>query len=235
MLKKYHLPPWIFFLRCVCLCVKKIKQLLPAEAWEKKHISGREGDNIQEVMKMKKSIRNTIIGAVMAIGVFGASTAALASTQYAQADMNFRSGASTSASVIGGVPAGAQVELLDSQNGWDLISYNGMTGYIHGGNLASTYTTPAPTTDATSAYYDNNWTSTASSMNYYNRGEWRTVYVDSGYLALREAPAFGAGSEIGQLYTGDMVQVEGECSGSYIYVYSPKYGTSGWVNAGFLG
>ena len=129
---------------------------------------------------MKKSIRNTIIGAVMAIGVFGASTAALASTQYAQADMNFRSGASTSASVIGGVPAGAQVELLDSQNGWDLISYNGMTGYIHGGNLASTYTTPAPTTDATSAYYDNNWTSTASSMNYYNRGEWRTVYVDSG-------------------------------------------------------
>ena len=81
---------------------------------------------------MKKSIRNLVIGAAMAITALGASTAAFAG-QYVQNDMNFRSGASTSAAAIGSVPAGAQVELIRSENGWDLVSYNGRTGYIHGG------------------------------------------------------------------------------------------------------
>ena len=185
---------------------------------------------------MKKSIRNMVIGAVMAAGVFGASTAALASTQYAQTDMNFRSGASTTASVIGGVPAGAQVDLIDSVNGWDLVTYNGMTGYIHGGNLANSYQAPAAASvSSAAAYYDNNWAGTAANMDNYSRGAWKTVYVDSGYLALRNAPSYDSNTEIGQLRTGDTVQIDSECSGSYIYVYSPKHGTSGWVNAGFLG
>ena len=72
---------------------------------------------------MKKSIRNLVIGAVMAFGVVGASSAALANTQYVQTGMNFRMGPSTTASVIGSVPEGAQVDLLDTQNGWNLINY----------------------------------------------------------------------------------------------------------------
>ena len=88
---------------------------------------------------MKKSIRNLIIGAAMTAGIFAASTSALAG-QFVQTDMNFRSGASITSTVIGSVPAGAEVEVLGSQNGWDLISYNGVTGYISGGNLGSSFT-----------------------------------------------------------------------------------------------
>ena len=194
---------------------------------------------------MKKSIRNLVIGAVMAAGVFAASSAALAGNmQYVQNTMNFRSGASTAAASIGSVPAGAQVEVLGLENGWNLIRYNGAVGYIHGGNVADTYvvrqqSAPAANNTAnygtTQGYFNNNWTQTAQNMNT-NAGATKTVYVQSSYLALRTAPDYNAGNEIGQLYTGDTVQlIGGATSGSYVQVYSPKYGTTGWVNAGFLG
>ena len=182
---------------------------------------------------MKKTLKNMIIGAVMTAGVLGASASALAATEYVQTDMNFRSGASSSAALIGSVPAGAQVDYLNSVNDWDLITYNGTTGYIHGGNLADSYT-PAPSYNSVQDYYDNNWTQTAAEMDVNDQGYWMTVQVDSGYLALRNAPTYDSSTEIGQLNTGDVVRVDGECTGSYVYVYSPKYGTSGWVNAGFL-
>ena len=108
---------------------------------------------------MKKSIRNLVIGAAMTIGVFAASTAAMAATQFVQNDMNFRSGAGTTATCIGSVPAGAQVEVLESVNGWDRISYNGMIGFIHGGNVAASYTAPTPVQTSTKVYFDNNWKS----------------------------------------------------------------------------
>jgi len=191
---------------------------------------------------MKKSFRNLMISAVMAAGVLATSSAALAATQYVQNDMNFRSGASSTATVIGSVPAGAQVEVLDMQNGWDLVRYNGVTGYIHGGNLADSYTvkqapqaagqTAYPTTQS---YFDNNWTQTAQNMNNNGSGAWKTVYVTSNYLALRTAPAYDAANEVGKLNTGDKVQLVGGTSGSYVQVYSPKCGCTGWVNAGFIG
>ena len=182
---------------------------------------------------MKKSIRNLMIGAVMAAGVFAASSAALASTQYVQTDMNFRSGASSSATQIGSVPAGAQVDYLNSVNGWDLVTYNGVTGYIHGGNLANSYTAQ-PAYSTTQAYFDNNWSGTAANMNT-QTGAWKTVKVDSGYLALRRDVSYDQSNEIGQLYTGDQVEIQGSGNaGSYVFVYSPKYGCCGWVNAGFL-
>ena len=187
---------------------------------------------------MKKSIRNLIIGAAMTAGVFAASTAAMAAT-YVQNDMNFRNGPAVTAQAIGSVPAGAQVEVLDSVNGWDLISFNGRTGYIHGGNVGSSYTAPAPKQQSsaaasTQAYYDNNWTQTAANMNS-QIGAWKTVRVDSGYLALRRDCTFEQSNEIGQLKTGDQVEIQGSGNaGSYVFVYSPKYGCCGWVNAGFL-
>ncbi|MBQ6323163.1 MAG: SH3 domain-containing protein [Lachnospiraceae bacterium] len=178
---------------------------------------------------MKKSIRNMIIGAAMTIGVFAASTAAFAATQYVQTDMNFRNGPAVTSQIIGSIPAGAQVDVLDTVNGWNLVSYNGRTGYIHGGNVAGSYT--APTT--TKSYYDNNWTQTAQNMNNYS-GEYRTVVVESGFLALRTTPEYDNSNIMGELYTGDTVQLIGGTQGSYVRVYSPKIGTHGWVNAGFL-
>ena len=190
---------------------------------------------------MKKSLRNLVVGAVMAATVITASATAFAG-QYVQTDMNFRSGASKTSTCIGSVPAGAEVEVLGSTNGWDLIRYNGKTGYIHGGNLGSTFVAkqqaqPAAQTQnysTTQSYFDNNWTGTAASMN--NQiGAWKTVKVDSGYLALRRDCTYDQSNEIGQLHTGDQVEIQGSgAAGSYVFVYSPKYGCNGWINAGFL-
>ena len=206
---------------------------------------------------MKKTLRNLVIGAVVTAGIFATSTAALAAgTQFVQNDMNFRNGPSTAATIIGSVPAGAQVEVIDLQNGWNLVRYNGRTGYIHGGNLGDSYvvkkapasqTTKQPGTaqagaiqtntqntqaQATKQYFDNNFAGSAQQMQ--NSQAIKTVSVASGYLALRNAPSYDASNEFGKLYSGDTVQVVGAASGSYVQVYSAKYGAYGWVNAGFL-
>ena len=209
---------------------------------------------------MKKSLRNLMIGAVMTAGIFAASASALAATQFVQEDMNFRNGASITSTVIGSVPGGAEVEVLGQVNGWDLIRYNGRVGYIHGGNMADTYvvkqdtsktSAPAASQNNTTApqnqsstytgtqntaqnYYDTTWSQTARNMDAYENGAWKKVYVSSGYLALRTDPSY-SNNEIGQLYTGDEVMLIGGAEGSYVRAYSPKYGTHGWVNAGFLG
>ena len=184
---------------------------------------------------MKKSIRNLMIGAVMTAGIFTASSAALAATQFVQTDMNFRNGASSTATLIGSVPAGAQVEVLDMQNGWNLIRYNGVTGYIHGGNVGNSYTAPANSNTSVKNYFDNNAGFSQMAQSAVNNTDgWMTVSVD-GYLALRTAPSFDASNEMGKLYSGDTVLVTGsQSSGSYVWVYSPKYNTNGYVNAGFL-
>ena len=235
---------------------------------------------------MKKSIRNLVIGAVMTAGIIAASASALAATQFVQENMNFRNGSSITATIIGSVPEGAEVEVLGQQNGWDLIKYNGVIGFIHGGNLADTYdakqntgkgaapaashnthntgngaaptggqntgkdaapatgqnTTPAAqnqtdnypgVSNDTKNYLDTNWSQTAQNMDITENGTWKIVNVEVGYLALRTGPAYG-NNEIGQLYTGDTVMLIGGAEGSYVRAYSPKYGTHGWVNAGFL-
>ena len=87
---------------------------------------------------MKKTLRNLVIGAVMAATAIAASATAFAG-QYVQTDMNFRNGASKTAASIGTVPAGAEVEVLGRVNDWDLVRYNGAVGYIHGGNLGDTF------------------------------------------------------------------------------------------------
>ena len=198
---------------------------------------------------MMKSMKALVIGAAMTISVFAASITTMAATQFVQNDMNFRSGASTTSTIIGSVPAGAQVEVLDLRNGWNLVRYNGTVGYIHGGNLADSYTakkaapssstTPvsnpaANTTSSTQNYFDTNWSQTARNMSNNCIGETKTVVVTDGYLALRSAPSYDAANEFGKLYTGDTVRIQGDFSGSYALVYSTKYDAVGWVNAGFL-
>ena len=177
---------------------------------------------------MKKSLRNLVVGAVMAATVIIASATAFAG-QYVQTDMNFRSGASKTSACIGGVPAGAEVEVFGSTNGWDLIRYNGKTGYIHGGNLGSTFAAKQQAKPAAQSQQQNSYSSTQS---YFDN---KTVSVASGYLALRNDATYDRSNEIGQLNNGDRVEIEGTgAAGSYVFVYSPKYDRCGWVNAGFL-
>lgn len=61
-----------------------------------------------------------------------------------------------------------------------------------------------------------------------------TVSVSSGYLALRTAPSYDAANEIGQLYSGDTVDVKEKSTDKYWLVYSPKYGKTGYVNRSYL-
>lgn len=81
--------------------------------------------------------------------------------------------------------------------------------YLYGGNTGSTGTT---------TYF----------------GETRTVHLNSGYLALRTMKAYDSSNEIGQLYTGDTVQILETSDPQYWYVYSPKYDLNGFVNKDYL-
>ena len=62
----------------------------------------------------------------------------------------------------------------------------------------------------------------------------KTVKVQSGYLALRNAKAFDSSNEIGKLYTGETVQVQDTSDSQYWYVYAPSLGKSGYVNKDYL-
>ena len=76
---------------------------------------------------------------------------------------------------------------------------------------------------------------------------WRTVKgLPSGYLAIRTAPSFAYENEIihngpknGQLVqiTGNTVKGTGinGVPATYVWVYSPDFGVSGYVNAYFIG
>lgn len=62
----------------------------------------------------------------------------------------------------------------------------------------------------------------------------RTVSVAKGYLALRTAKKYDSSNEIGELYTGDIVNVYDFSDATYWYVYAPKLGKSGYVNKDYL-
>ena len=61
-----------------------------------------------------------------------------------------------------------------------------------------------------------------------------TVKVAKGYLALRSAKAYDSRNEIGQLHTGDTVQVTDSSDATYWYVYAPSLEKSGYVNRNYL-
>jgi len=52
--------------------------------------------------------------------------------------LNVRAGANTSSKIIGVLPAGKVVTLLEKVNGWYKIDYNGKTGYLYGKYVAAT-------------------------------------------------------------------------------------------------
>lgn len=62
----------------------------------------------------------------------------------------------------------------------------------------------------------------------------KTVKVNSGYLAIRNAMAFDYRNEMGKLYNGDKVRVYQKPNSTYWWVYSPKLGRYGYVNKNYL-
>ncbi|MDD3794975.1 MAG: hypothetical protein PHE06_03195 [Lachnospiraceae bacterium] len=77
-------------------------------------------------------------------------------------------------------------------------------------------------------------TASVGGMKCYASGDTYRVSVDSGYLALRTEKSFNRANEIGELYTGDTVEVNDYSDSTYWYVYSSKLGKSGYVNKNYL-
>jgi len=67
----------------------------------------------------------------------------------------------------------------------------------------------------------------ASDMDY-------TVKVDKGSLALRSEAANDDGNVIGELRSGDTVEVRKKSSGEYWWVYAPTCGENGYVEKDYL-
>lgn len=61
-----------------------------------------------------------------------------------------------------------------------------------------------------------------------------TVKVEKGFLALRSGKAFDKNNEIGQLNTGDTVEIIEKEDSTYWYVYAPKLGKEGYVDKNYL-
>ena len=61
------------------------------------------------------------------------------------------------------------------------------------------------------------------------------VNVATGYLALRTDTAFESSNEIGELYTGDLVEVMDYTGATgYWYVYSPLLDKTGYVDKNYI-
>ena len=118
---------------------------------------------------------------------------------------------------IGELYTGDTVTVLDRSNGqywWVYSPKLGLEGYVNSDYLTST--------------------SSRSSRNYRSQYGTRTVRVKKGYLALRTYPSYEDWNEIGQLYTGDTVNVLDKSNGQYWWVYSPKLDLEGYVNKDYL-
>ena len=121
------------------------------------------------------------------------------------------------------------------------FDYNNEIGQLYTGDTVQVQDTSDPTywwvyspKYGKNGYVNRNYLVGSAPSSNSNNYPTRTVRVQSGYLALRTAKAFDYNNEIGQLYTGDTVQVIDSSDGTYWWVYSPKYGKNGYVNRNYL-
>lgn len=92
-----------------------------------------------------KAVLATTIGISLATGVaiFNPNNkvdAATTSTYKTTANLNIRSGPSTAYTIIGGIPKGGTVTVLDYKDGWCKIKYGRVTGYCSSMYLAKNNT-----------------------------------------------------------------------------------------------
>ncbi|MEG0854849.1 MAG: SH3 domain-containing protein [Terrisporobacter sp.] len=128
-------------------------------------------------------------------------------TKYVSAtSLNFRSGASTSSSIIGSLSKGTKVEVLSESNGWSKIKYNGQIGYVSSKYLVDKVTDSDSSTTTT------------------------TKYVSATSLNFRSG-ASTTSSIIGKLSNGTKVEVLSESNGWSKIKYN---GQIGYVSSQYL-
>ena len=93
--------------------------------------------------------------------------------------LNFRSGPSTSYSIIGSLQKGQQVEYISESGSWAKVKYNGVTGYVHGDYLTKSTSTGISTSQGTTQYVNS-----TSGLNV--RSGAGTTYSKLGTLEYKE-------------------------------------------------
>ena len=93
--------------------------------------------------------------------------------------LNFRSGPSTSHSIIGSLQKGQQVEYISESGSWAKVKYNGVTGYVHGDYLTKSTSTGISTSQGTTQYVNS-----TSGLNV--RSGAGTTYFKLGTLEYKE-------------------------------------------------
>ena len=126
---------------------------------------------------------------------------------------------------VGELYNNSQVVVLDTDCGgdyWYIYSINtGAYGYVSPDFLSYTtgiYNGRSNYEDASGniyTIYNDDDEDSAYTDNYY------TVYVENGYLALRNAPVYDYTNEIAHLYNGETVSVQLVTADRYWYVYIP--------------
>ena len=151
--------------------------------------------------------------ATAAAGTAAASTAGVTGTTVKVLyGMNFRAAPGMDGLIVGGVPAGTQVQYLGSANGWDQIIFNGITGWIASGRITSLgVAQPASTGTAASA---------ASTSG-------QSVKVLYG-MNFRAKPGMD-GRIMGGVPAGSVVQYLGSSNGWDKIIYN---GVTGWIATG---
>ena len=190
--------------------------------------------------KMMKKIAIAFAAAAMTItGICGVASAN--EIKYVSNDIgvNVRQAATADSPRLGGLYKGDAVDVIDVNNGWARINYNGRVAYVTNGALS--YTKPAAQNSSVNNTYS--WIKETNSSNtsriQQQRGQMShdnntfTVNVASGYLALRSGAYTDPSNEIGQLYNGQMVQVQ-QFGSQFDYVYVPATGAYGYVNNDYL-
>lgn len=130
--------------------------------------------------------------------------------------VRYRTGPSTSDSILGSLGSGTAVSIVGINNGWFKIVYNGVTGYMRSDYIditavsSGTSTSEASGTEAPSAS--------------------KTGTVTADYVRFRTGPSLNS-TIIRTLNTGTKVDVLSETSGWYKIVYS---GTTGYMSSTYV-
>lgn len=133
-------------------------------------------------------------------------------------DVRYRTGPSTSNSIIGTISEGTEVQVIGINSGWYKLVYNGNTGYMR-----SDYIDIISSSD--SSGYDSGTSSDSGEASVNMSGS-----VTGNYVRLRNGPSLTA-SIITLLNKGTSVDVLSETSGWYKINYS---GTTGYMSSDYI-
>ncbi len=143
-------------------------------------------------------------------------------------DVRYRSGPSTSDTILGVIPKGAKVEINGINNGWYKLVYNGKTGYMRSDYIDVTSFDETEKEDtnsgsSTTQKPENNTSSSETAVN-------KNGSVTGNYVRFRNAPSLNS-TIISLLNKGTSVKVVAETDGWYKITYG---GNTGYMSSDYI-